>query len=156
LESGYIKDPQLREDILKVKVYRIFSYIFLAAGFFVFLVMYNNFIDGKSIHEIFSFTLLGIIILPFLPAMALSIVAHRTALKNKTALKNYYEEEAKRKAERIRAANENVLKAAQQQQQNIEQMLDPAAAAREEQLDAALEYIEGVGDDEPSERSGKG
>ena len=35
-------------------------------------------------------------------------------------------------------------------------MLDPAAAAREEQLDAALEYIEGVGDDEPSERSGKG
>ena len=154
MESGYIKDPQLREDILKVKVYRVFSYIFFAAGFFVFLVMYHNFIDGKTIQEIFSFTLLGIILLPFLPAMSLSLVAHKTSIKNKAALKLYYEEEAKRKAEKIRAANENILKAAQAQQENAEALLDPAAAEREQKLDAALENIDGVGDDQSAERSG--
>ncbi|MCS5596111.1 MAG: hypothetical protein NZ828_02550 [Alphaproteobacteria bacterium] len=151
--SGYIKDPSVREAILKVKVYRVFSYIFFGAGFLVFLVLYNSYMDGKSLREALHFTMLGIVALPFLPAAVLAVIAHRSEKDANTALESYYEEEERRKAERIKAANENMMKAMQQKQENAEGILDPESAALEEGLDAALEHIAGVGDD-PSQKSG--
>jgi hypothetical protein len=112
----YIKDPTIRENIIKAKMYRVFAFLFLGVGFLVFLILYSSFMENRSFIDIFSFTIVFIIAMPFLPAVALSWVAMKTERKVEAELDAYYAEEERKKAEKAKAIEDKILaaKAAQE------------------------------------------
>jgi|GEM_PF-2969584 len=105
-DNLYIKDPSIREAIMKVKMYRVFSFVFFVMGFFIFLVLYNNYMRGRDVLEAFSIAMLVIILLPHMPAIALSWVALRADKRAEKMLESYLEDVKRRKAEQERLDEE--------------------------------------------------
>jgi|TARA_R110002126_G_scaffold13118_2_gene56309 hypothetical protein len=93
----YIKDVKVREGIIKFKMYRVFSYVFFIAGFITFLMLYSAHMDGREAMSIFSFETIAIILLPFMPAFVLSIIALRAEKAADIALELYLGEVAQKK-----------------------------------------------------------
>jgi hypothetical protein len=107
----YIKDPTIRENIIKAKMYRVFAFLFLGVGFLIFIILYNGFMENRSFIDIFSFTIVFIIAMPFLPAVALSWVAMKTERKVEAELDAYYAEEERKKVEQAKAIEDKILAA---------------------------------------------
>ncbi len=61
----------------KSKLYRTFSLVFVTLGIFVFCFMYVNNVDGRLMDALKDPTTIGIFLIPFLPAAALSFIADR-------------------------------------------------------------------------------
>lgn len=102
----YIKDPKVREAFVKVKMYRIFAYIFFFVGILIFLMLYNGYMEGRPFKEVLSFAMIFIIIIPFLPAAVLSAIALRAEKDAKQSLEEYFEEEERKKEEQEKAKKE--------------------------------------------------
>lgn len=102
----YIKDPAIREGLLKGKMYRIFAYIFFAVGFLVFIMLYSGYMGGRPMKDMLSFAMIFIIIIPFLPCAALSLIAKKTEIAANKALEEYIEEEERKKQEKLKAIEE--------------------------------------------------
>tara|TARA_R110002124_G_scaffold64985_2_gene177481 strand:+ start:289758 stop:290231 length:474 start_codon:yes stop_codon:yes gene_type:complete len=111
----YIRDPAIREGIIKGKMYRVFALLFFAVGFLVFIILYNGFMENRSFKDIFSFTIVFIIAMPFLPALALSWVAMKTERKTDIDIAAYFAEEERKKIEAAKAIEAKIraAKAAQ-------------------------------------------
>jgi len=61
----------------KSKLYRTFSLVFVTIGIFVFCFMYVNNVDGRLLQALRDPFTIGIFMIPFLPAAALTYVADR-------------------------------------------------------------------------------
>jgi hypothetical protein len=107
----YIKDPTIRENIIKAKMYRVSAFLFLGVGFLIFIILYNSFMANRSFIDIFSFTIVFIIAMPFLPAVVLSWVAMKTERKVGAELDAYYAEEERKRAEKAKAIEDKMLAA---------------------------------------------
>lgn len=131
----YIKDPSIREGFIKVKMYRIFSAIFLVVGFLIFLLLYNGFMEGRPMRDMLSFAMVFIIILPFLPATALSWIAMKTEKATEEALKEYIEEEERKKEEKIKEekARREELARKRAEAEGVEYVEEGAEAPAEEE-----------------------
>jgi signal transduction histidine kinase len=110
-DNMHIKDPVIRENILKFKMYRIFSYIFFAVGGLTFLMLYSSYLGGRSFKDVFSFALVVIVVLPFVPALVLSMIALRTEKATEKALALYIEQEQRKKVEKDRLADQRMAEA---------------------------------------------
>ena len=111
VNNMYIKDPTIREAILKVKMYRIFSLIFFIVGFFVFLLLYSGYMKGRELVEAFTLVMLGIILLPFTPALVLSWLTLRCDKTAEAALSQYIQQEQFKKEEQARLNDKRMREA---------------------------------------------
>ena len=134
----YIKDPTIREAILKVKMYRIFSLIFFIVGFFVFLLLYSGYMKGRELVEAFTLVMLGIILLPFTPALVLSWLTLRCDKTAEAALSQYIQQEQFKKEEQARLNDKRMREA---------DAARAAAAAKASEHDVPALYEQG----DPSE-----
>lgn len=73
---------QKRELILKARVYRVFAFIFVIAAVVTFIYLYLHNVEGR-VFEILKDKpgILVILVLPFVPAAALTFLAKRLEKK---------------------------------------------------------------------------
>ncbi len=72
---------QLREYILKAKLYRAIALIFAVCGFAVFVFLMSEFADGRIYQALKDPFLIVILLVPFLPAAVLSWMSARSERK---------------------------------------------------------------------------
>ena len=70
-----------KEYLIKAKIYRVASMVFVALGLVVFMILYVNTIEGRVMEALKSPMTLGIFIVPFLPAAILSLIADKNEKK---------------------------------------------------------------------------
>lgn len=78
------KTPQ--EYLIKAKLYRFVSYIFVALGLFVFAVMYVKNVEGRLMEALRDPMIILLFLVPFFPAVVLTILADGADKKYKKAL----------------------------------------------------------------------
>ena len=70
-----------KEYLIKAKIYRVASMVFVALGLVVFMILYVNTIEGRVMEALKNPMTLGIFIVPFLPAAVLSFIADKNEKK---------------------------------------------------------------------------
>lgn len=70
-----------KEYLIKAKFYRAVSMVFVALGLVVFLILYANTMEGHVMESLKNPFILGIFIIPFLPAAVLTIIADKNEKK---------------------------------------------------------------------------
>lgn len=70
-----------RELLLKAKVYRFFAAAFAMAGVAVFLILYFKHVEGRLLEALTEPATIGIVLVPFLPAVILSWKASKIESK---------------------------------------------------------------------------
>ena len=73
--AGKEKDP--KEFLVKSKVYRFASLLFVTIGIMVFCVLYIENVDGRFFEAIRDPFTISIFLVPFIPAAILSFLADR-------------------------------------------------------------------------------
>ncbi|MEK7802032.1 MAG: hypothetical protein AAB276_06220 [Pseudomonadota bacterium] len=79
------KNPQ--EYLIKAKLYRFTSILFVIIGFFIFIGLYSKNIDGRLIEALKDPKTIFIFIAPFLPAVLMNFVADKAEKKFHTLSK---------------------------------------------------------------------
>lgn len=75
------KDP--KEYLVKSKVYRFASLLFVTIGILVFCVLYVKNVDGRFFEAIRDPFTISIFLVPFIPAALLSFLSDRAEKKYK-------------------------------------------------------------------------
>ena len=75
------KRQEARALLVQANVYRFMAAVFAVAGLLVFIVLYFRNVDGNIIEAFRQPLLIGAMIIPFLPAIILSIKADKTRKK---------------------------------------------------------------------------
>ena len=70
-----------KEYLIKAKFYRVVSYIFIALGFVIFMILYAANVEGRLMEALKNPFTIGMFIVPFLPAAVLSILSDRNEKK---------------------------------------------------------------------------
>lgn len=70
-------DPKARELVLKARLLRFFALVFALAGMAVFIVLYLRNVGGTFFSALTDPFIITIILVPFLPAAVLSLLAQR-------------------------------------------------------------------------------
>jgi len=73
------KTPQ--EYLVKSKLYRFMSLLFITIGIFVFCVMYVQNVEGKLLQALKDPMVITVFLVPFFPAAVLSFLADRSEKK---------------------------------------------------------------------------
>lgn len=73
------KIPQ--EYLIKAKLYRFTSILFVIIGFFIFIGLYSKSIDGRLVEALKEPKTIFIFIAPFLPAVIMNFVADKAEKK---------------------------------------------------------------------------
>jgi len=76
------KDP--KEYLVKSKLYRFTSLLFVTIGIFVFCILYIQNVDGRFFEAIRDPFTVSIFLVPFIPAAILSFLADSAEKKYKT------------------------------------------------------------------------
>lgn len=72
-----------REYILKAKLYRFVSLIFITIGVLVFCVMYIQNVEGRLLEALRDPMTVSIFLIPFVPAAVLTILADKNERKGR-------------------------------------------------------------------------
>lgn len=75
------KTPQ--EYLIKAKLYRFMSLLFVTIGIFVFCAMYVKNIEGKLLQALQDPMIITVFLIPFFPAAILSLLADGAEKKYK-------------------------------------------------------------------------
>lgn len=67
------KTPQ--EYLIKAKLYRFMSLLFVTIGIFVFCAMYIQNVEGKLLHALRDPMIITVFLIPFFPAAVLTFLA---------------------------------------------------------------------------------
>lgn len=78
---------------LQTNFYQLFAYVFAAAGIIVFTILYYNYFEGQLIESLKNPKTPVILMVPFLPAAILAIIAERMRQKARRA--RTYEDQKK-------------------------------------------------------------
>ncbi|MBI2234726.1 MAG: hypothetical protein HYU57_07070 [Micavibrio aeruginosavorus] len=70
-------DPKARELVLKARIYRICALIFALVGLIMFVMLYMRHVEGSFLSSLTNPFIITIVVVPFLPAVVLSILAGR-------------------------------------------------------------------------------
>lgn len=70
-----------REFLIKAKLYRAISMVFVILGLVVFMILYVANVEGRLMEALKNPFTLGMFVIPFLPAAVLSIIADRNEKK---------------------------------------------------------------------------
>lgn len=70
-------DPKARELVIKARIYRFLALIFAFVGLAIFVVMFLRHVEGSFLSSLTNPFVVTIILFPFMPAAALSFMAHR-------------------------------------------------------------------------------
>lgn len=70
-------DPKARELVLKARIYRICALIFALIGLIMFVMLYMRHVEGAFLSSMTNPFIITIVVVPFLPAVVLSILARR-------------------------------------------------------------------------------
>ncbi len=76
-EREFVSDMSARELVLKAKLLRFFALIFALTGMVIFVVLYFQNVEGTFLSALTNPFVITIIIVPFLPAAVLSLLASR-------------------------------------------------------------------------------
>lgn len=80
------KDP--REFLVKSKLYRFASLLFVTIGIFIFCALYIQNVEGRLMAAIKDPLIIFIFVFPFLPAALLSFLADKAEKKYRDAVNN--------------------------------------------------------------------
>lgn len=69
---------QARALLMKSKIYRLLALIFAFTGLAVFVVLYLRNVEGQLFEALRQPVIVAIILVPFLPAIVLSILGQKT------------------------------------------------------------------------------
>lgn len=87
--SAWGKNRLLARNLLmKSRLYRMFALFFAVMGVVIFISLFLSHTDGNFINALRDPTTIVVILVPFLPAVVLSLLAQRTE-KQFAALKPY-------------------------------------------------------------------
>ncbi len=78
------KDP--RELLLKSKLYRFASLLFVTIGIFIFCALYIKNVEGRLLTAIKDPLTVSVFLFPFLPAALLNFLADRAEKKYRDAI----------------------------------------------------------------------
>lgn len=76
-QEEVVIDPKARELVLKARLLRFFALVFALAGMVVFIVLYFQNVGGTFFSALTNPFIITIILVPFLPAFVLSLLAQR-------------------------------------------------------------------------------
>ena len=68
-------DPSARELILKARIYRFLGLIFACIGLVIFIALFMQNVDGSFFSSLTNPFIIVILVVPFLPAIVLSMKA---------------------------------------------------------------------------------
>ncbi len=77
------KEKTAQEYMIKAKLYRFMSLVFVTLGVFVFCVLYVQNIEGKLVEALKNPMTIAIFLVPFFPAAVLSFLADSAEKKYK-------------------------------------------------------------------------
>ncbi len=72
---GVIDKLEAKKLLMKTKLYKLFALAFLIVGFLVFVVLYDQSAQGNFLVLLKDPLLIFVLIMPFIPAAVLSIMA---------------------------------------------------------------------------------
>lgn len=75
------KDGDAKKYLMKAKVYRFTSYLFITLGIFVFCGLYVRNVDGRLVEAIRDPYTIFYFLVPFIPGGVLTILADRAEKK---------------------------------------------------------------------------
>lgn len=67
-----------RSLLIKSRLYRFFALAFALTGVVVFITLYMRDVHGHLLEAVRDLSIVGLVLLPFLPAVLLSYLAQRT------------------------------------------------------------------------------
>lgn len=67
-----------RNLLMKAKLYRMFALFFAVMGVVIFISLFLSHIDGDFFHALRDPKTIAVILVPFLPAVVLSLMAQKT------------------------------------------------------------------------------
>ncbi len=67
-----------RSLLMKARLYRMFALFFALMGVVIFISLFLSHVDGNFIKALRDPTTIAVILVPFLPAVILSLMAQRT------------------------------------------------------------------------------
>jgi hypothetical protein len=70
-----------KEYLIRAKIYRVAAMVFAAIGLIVTVVTYASYVEGRVLEALRNPFVIGMFILPFLPAIVLSLVARKNEKK---------------------------------------------------------------------------
>lgn len=70
-----------RSLLMKSKLYRMFALFFAVMGVVIFVSLFVSHVDGNFIKALSDPTTIAVVLVPFLPAVVLSLLAQRTEKK---------------------------------------------------------------------------
>jgi hypothetical protein len=79
--SVSISSEKARKIIIRARVYRLFAILFAGAGVIIFVILYLQQMEGDIVNALKDRAFLTILLLPFLPAFILSLIAKRLESK---------------------------------------------------------------------------
>lgn len=77
------KEKTAQEYLIKAKVYRFMSLVFVTLGIFIFCVLYVKNVEGKLLEALKDPMTIAIFLVPFFPAAVLSYLADSADKKHK-------------------------------------------------------------------------
>lgn len=77
------KEKTAQEYLIKSKLYRFVSLLFITIGIFVFCVMYVQNVEGKLMQALKDPMIISVFLIPFIPAAVLSFLADSAEKKYK-------------------------------------------------------------------------
>lgn len=70
-------DKSVKQALFKAKSYMVYTWIFLIGGFAVFALLYGKYVEGRFMEAIQEPHLIVVFLLPFLPAVVLSLMTKK-------------------------------------------------------------------------------
>lgn len=80
------KEKTAHEYLVKVKLYRFVSLLFVTLGIFVFCIMYVQNVEGKLLQALRDPMTITVFLVPFIPAAVLTFLADSAEKKYKKQL----------------------------------------------------------------------
>lgn len=77
------KEKTAHEYLVKVKLYRFVSLLFVTLGIFIFCIMYVQNVEGKLIQALRDPMTITVFLVPFIPAAVLTFLADSAEKKYK-------------------------------------------------------------------------
>jgi len=70
-------DPKARRLVLKARLFRFLAAVFAVTGLLIFIILYMQNIEGTFLSALTNPFIVVILLVPFLPAAVLSLLAAR-------------------------------------------------------------------------------
>lgn len=77
------KEKTAQEYMIKAKVYRFMSLVFVTLGIFIFCALYVQNVEGKLVEALKDPMTIAIFLIPFFPAAVLSFLADGAEKKHR-------------------------------------------------------------------------